>query len=217
MPPRLFLPVCLLALTGCVTYVAPRDMEVASSAALSVGIGRHLELHIPAGEITVRPSADDQLHASARFFCATNDDRCRENASRATITHSESDGRSVLNFTPGSAYSQRRANIVYDVQVPQVDRLAVRVPAGDVHIDSPTGCLDAALKAGDLSLRAPLADVRTVILRARVGDASLTLPERGEEGRRPLLVGASVDWERGEGECALRATLLAGDIKARLQ
>ena len=58
--------------------------------------------------------------------------------------------------------------------------------------------------------------MRSARLDANFGDASLALRGDTIEGRRPMLVGAEVEWQEGPGACTLSVDLGAGDIQATL-
>jgi hypothetical protein len=113
-------------------------------------------------------------------------------------------------------FAYRDTDTTTHVRVPDDRVLLVYMSAGDLDIARVSGCLEVHVKAGDVSVEVPSADVRTARLDANFGDAALALPGDTIEGRRPLLVGAEVEWQEGPGACALSVDLGAGDIQATL-
>jgi hypothetical protein len=113
-------------------------------------------------------------------------------------------------------FAYRDTETATHVWVPEDRVLLVDMSAGDLDISRVSGCLTVRIKAGDVSVNVPAASVRTVWLDANFGDASLAFEGDTVEGRRPMLVGAEVDWREGKGACALSVDLGAGDIQATL-
>ncbi|MFK7830284.1 MAG: hypothetical protein AB8B57_10935 [Congregibacter sp.] len=204
-----------LSLTACIS-TGDREVEITPATSLSTQVGKFLNLEFPSGDVTVVPSTDGQLHASARFFCNVDSKQCPKNADKASIVHEQNGERSVILFKPALSYSTRHANIVYRVEVPDVARLSIDVDAGDFSINSPTACLSVSAGAGDLQIDVPLSDVRGVTLDANLGDANLQTPEGYADDERTLLVGSEIVWDKGPGACDLDAKLQAGAINVRL-
>lgn len=216
MNKRAFLaaPLCL-TLVACMSS-GERDVEVMPARTLTTQVAKVLDIEFPSGQIRITPSTDGQLHASVAFFCNEDSQTCRANAEKARIVHEQQGEHSYLSFTPGSVYSTRHANLIFKVQVPDVERLNVKADAGDIGIISPTACMTVRAGAGDLSIAVPAASIGRADLDANFGDANLKTLDADAEGRRPLLVGAEVKWAEGEGSCVLKAKLQAGAISVRL-
>ncbi len=214
---RIFILGALVPILSACISTGQRDTEITPARSLSTLTGSTLSLDFPSGEIRVKPSDDAQLHASVRFFCDAKSNSCRRNAENARIVHEQQGELSTVSFRPGSAYSTRHAHLIFDVQVPDVERLEISADAGEIAIVSPTGCLSVKAKAGDLSITAPATEVRSVALSARAGDANLRTPAGNADEERPLLVGSRVLWEAGAGHCHLSARLTAGGIDAALE
>ncbi|WOJ97115.1 DUF4097 family beta strand repeat-containing protein [Congregibacter brevis] len=211
----LLTPIILLPLTACVSS-GVRDVEITPAASLDTKVGRELVLLLPAGDFTIEPSMDDELHATARFFCNSQSDTCREKAAEAGIVHALQGTTSTLSFKPSSAYTTRHADLRFLIQVPAVEQLDIEMDAGDLKIDAASGCLNVKAGAGDVSISAPASSVARVKLDANIGDASLRIPDGEVFDERKLLVGSEVLWEEGTGSCQLRGKLQAGDLNVRL-
>lgn len=193
-----------------------RDVPVSPATELTTQVGSELTIDLPSGEVHIGVSDDDQLHASVDFYCRADHSVCFSNADRARIVHEQRGDSSVIRFKPGSAYTTRHANLTFKVLVPAVEQLSVAMDAGDLNIESPTGCLSVRAGAGDISVRAPAAGVAGAILDANVGDTSLRTPTGRVQNRRTMLVGSETRWAGGVGDCDLRVKLQTGAINAEL-
>ena len=212
---RVAAPLLLLPLGGCIS-TGERDVEIIPATTLSTQVGSFLSLEFPSGDITIDPSSDSQLHASARFFCNAGSAQCPKNAAKAAIVHEQSGDHSVIRFKPSLAYSTRHAAVIYRVAVPDVARMKIDFDAGDFKVDSPTACVSVSAGAGDLLIDVPMRDVRRVSLDANIGDANLRTPAGYADDQRTLLVGSEIEWSDGPGSCDLDAKLQAGAINVRL-
>jgi hypothetical protein len=148
--------------------------------------------------------------------CAEASGGCADRAAAMQWLVESSDSVVKLTATPESMFAYRDTETTTRVQVPDDRVLLVYMSAGDLDIERVSGCLEVHVKAGDVSVEVPSVNVRTARLDANFGDASLALPGDKVEGRRPLLVGAEVEWQDGPGACALSVDLGAGDIQATL-
>jgi hypothetical protein len=102
--------------------------------------GGQLDLHICSGEIHIVGSNHDKLSAKAGG----------EEGSTSTAIHArfESFGSTGKLWIEGCPSK----NVTITVEVPRNSNLLVRVPAGDVQINSITGSKDVELHAGQLAI-----------------------------------------------------------------
>jgi hypothetical protein len=108
------------------------------------------------------------------------------------------------------------AEITVNVRVPQRNPLEVQMKYGALTIENARQPVKVEMKAGEVDITMPEEVVKSAFLRARFGDASLTVPENSISGRRPTLVGATVDWPHGRGLFPVSAKLRYGDVRLRL-
>lgn len=212
----LFVALTLALVLSACAGTSDRSMKVTPNNALSADVAQVLVLQLPSGDVTVRPSPDDQLHATTVFYCAEGGDRCRKKSEAAKIHLQSEDKTSTLSFSPGSSYSTRTANINIDIAVPVVEQLVVDMPAGALTVESPTACIRLKLGAGDASIRAPESDVASVDLDTGLGESSLRTSSGQADESRPLLVGSEVNWDKGSGNCDLRGRVRAGSLSVHL-
>jgi len=206
-----------IALTACAGEVrrdvvvgSPRNVQVAVPAAAT------LQLTLPPGDSVIEAGDDSELKADMEIRCASATDACAKRAAEVQWIVASSDSKLELSFSPDSMFEFRDSETTTHVWVPADRPVTVSMSAGDLQIRRVSGCLDVDLSAGDVSIEVPAASVHTAHLDANVGDASLATPGNSIEGRRRLLVGAEVNWQEGEGSCALSVDLGAGDIEAKL-
>jgi hypothetical protein len=215
---RLFtLSFLVVALSACAGEVkreivigSPRNIQVAVPPTASV------QLSLPPGDSVIEASEDGDLKADMQIRCGSETDACARHAAEVQWKVASSDTRLELSFTPDSAFQFNNSDTTTHVWVPADRPVTVNMSAGELEIRRVSGCLDVDMSAGDISIEVPAASVRTAHLDANVGDASLATPDNSMEGRRRLLVGAEVNWDKGEGACALSVDLGAGDIEAKL-
>lgn len=213
---RLAVITILAGLCGCVTQVsdAPK-VAVPGPSPLSVEISAQdtIWLDLPNGEVSV--VADDvdyaELHASVR--CPADSRKCRDRAADMAF-EVRRDGQRVILSTNRS--TTLNSELVVNVRVPNRNALDVRMKYGSLSIENAEQPLAVNMKAGEVKITMPERAVKTAFLRARFGDASLTVPDSAISGRRPTLVGATVDWPHGRGRYPVSAKLRYGDVRLQL-
>jgi hypothetical protein len=202
--------------TACAS--APRDVVVGPPRIVDVVVppGATISVQLPPGEAVVEGVAGGNLHAELELRCADAAGACAKRA--ADLTWEVEQGADAISLRPSSVsmFGYRDTEASVRVLVPADRALHVRMNAGDLDIRRVSGCLTVKMGAGDVSVEAPLADVRTAHVDANFGDARLVIGGAGEEGRRPLLVGADANWDEGTGPCALAVDLNFGDASVTL-
>lgn len=214
---RLLAIVTILAgLCGCVTHASDEPkVAVPGPSPLTVEIGAQeaIWLDLPNGEVSVVAAnvRYAELHASLR--CPTNSRKCRERAADIAF-EVRRDERGVVLSTNRSATLD--SEFVVNVRVPKPNALDIRMKYGSLSIENVEQPLAVNMKAGEVQITMPEKAVKSAFLRARFGDASLTVPDSAISGRRPTLVGATVDWPHGRGRFPVSAKLRYGDVRLRL-
>ena len=206
-----------VSLAACAGEVR-RDVPIGSPRTLEVSVpeAARLEISLPPGEAVIEGGSGSTLKAEMDVRCHEATGSCADRAGKMRWLLDSSDSAVKLTATPESMMAYRDTETTTRVWVPDNRVLLVNMSAGDLSIARVSGCLEVHVKAGDVSVEAPMASVHTAWLDANFGDASLALKDDTLEGHRRLLVGAEVDWKEGSGACALSVDLGAGDIQATL-
>ena len=207
----------LLATSGCVIDARERDtlIEPVRTVDLAVPEDAAILIRIPAGDVDITNSPDDQVHGQMRILCPDLDGRCARKLGDLEFETGSAGGELRVALSRDGMWQLRHGQLEVDIQVPRGHPLVVDVSAGDVNV-AVDNCVTADIEAGDASFRVPRDLVRRVVLDTGIGDASLNVDGRDREGRRALLVGAEVDWDGGTGDCEMSVDLQAGDLRVDL-
>ncbi len=83
-----------------------------------------------------------------------------------------------------------------------------------LNFNGTSTCLTANVNAGEINIKLKETQLASAELNAKVGDVKL-ITANGEtiEGSRSLLVGASLEWNKGTGTCHTKASVLAGEAQ----
>lgn len=181
---------------------------------VSLGERTQLELDLPYGDVAIEPGDEARVVVTAR--CKKNRESCTRHLERIEIRERvRGDAVEILvDEVPSSA---RGFEMRVEVTVPRRLGLSVSMQAGRVRVEGHEGDLQVHLKAGEVEVRMPHEAVRSVDLDADVGDVTLRLPEGRGRSRRSLLVGAEAHWDEGDGQARVDVSVLAGEVKMRLE
>lgn len=183
---------------------------------------RRLVVDIPAGEVVVRNGASNQLvlrgHAK-REFDGTNpmekNQKIVDDASAGFYVNNE---EAIVRRRFGPNAQGWRAEKFTDfkviIEVPAGTSLDLGTKYGDVTIDGTFGDVIVDMRAGDLDVRTPRANVRELSASCRVGDVTTNLGH--EIISRSGLFPGTTRWEKADGNSRLKLHVTAGDIDVRL-
>ena len=205
-------------LAACAGEPSRRDVLVGGPRVveLSVPATAALYVAIPPGEAIIEGTGGDGLKAELEIRCDSATGACARRAEQVRWRVDASDATVTVSAAPESLFSYRNADITTRMWVPNDRTLGVTMSAGALEIRRVSGCLDVDMTAGDIAVEVPEASVRSAHLDANFGDASLITAHDAIEGTRRVLVGADVNWEGGQGTCALSVDLNFGDVEAKL-
>lgn len=203
-------------LSGCVTQVsnAPK-MLVPSPSALSVEIlpNEAIVLNMPNGEVSIVAAAVDYAEMHVEVRCPSGSSKCRKRVEKMAWKTNRGARHIELGLEGGATLN---SEITVNVRIPQRNPLEVKMKYGSLTIENARQPVKVEMKAGDVDITMPEEAVKSAFLRARFGDASLTVPENSIAGKRSTLVGATVDWPHGRGRFPVSAKLRYGDVRLRL-
>ncbi|MEM8983384.1 MAG: DUF4097 family beta strand repeat-containing protein [Pseudomonadota bacterium] len=207
--------IALASLAGCVSFGDEQErVAVPGPKPLTIEVpaGGTVALELANGDATVIAAPTNHVEISVAIRCPQDSTRCRERAAKASLNskNSTNSARFELAGAPGSG-----SEVTTEVRVPEDRALDVRMKYGALRIDNHRADLNVRMTAGDIDITRPERGVGRVELKASVGDASLSSPKSEQEGRRPLLVGSTVEWD-GTGDSTVTARLRFGDVDLSL-
>ena len=213
----LLLVPCALALGACATQAPSQSKVVVTGpAAISFELAEtdSVRLHLPTGEAIVTARDIDYVEAQVEVRCPADSSSCVSVARNLAWSLTRAADSADLRLNRKRA---KGMEVTVAVSVPRDRPLQVNMGYGDLRILNHAQNLAVTLKGGAIDIAMPQRAVRDVRLRARFGDAALTVPQASVEGRRPTLVGAKVDWPDGPGRHYVDARVRYGDVQVRLE
>jgi DUF4097 and DUF4098 domain-containing protein YvlB len=171
---------------------------------LSVKKKPAVKISLVAGDLTLSPSEDDTI---------------RGNLSSGIVTTKDIRDELLIKCLGGDA----------DVQMPQIERLAVSLVGGDVE-----GNVDAALlvvKTLDGDIKLQLKNLQSATMKSKSGDISITIPKEADAVVDAYTLSGDLEFEpkmeieeqtdnhikgkMGEGKGSLTIVNLSGDISVK--
>ena len=215
MHPAPVLPVVIL-IAACAGTSPEVLVGPERTAELVLGSGASVAIALPPGEAIIEGvPGGNVLRADMEIRCPSATGACARRAADARWVIEPGASQVTLRPSEGS-FAFRDMEATVRVSVPDDRPLRIDMPAGDLTVKRVSGCLVVDMEAGDVEVEVPAASVRSARADANFGDASLDLPGDSIEGRRPMLVGAEVEWQEGSGACDLAIDLSFGDIRVNL-
>lgn len=147
---------------------------------------KRVVIEIPAGEIHLRNGSTNDIVASGAVRREYDDDDDREEA------QSSIDDVDVQIYTNGKEAIVRRrfgthahgwritksANVDLELAVPPGVDVSFTTKAGDIDIDGTFGNIDTDLRAGEIRVRTPRANVKELNASCRIGEVHTALGDR---------------------------------------
>ena len=219
---RIPLAVAALSLAA---LTAAADQEVTHSFSSSVRRGaiRRLVVDIPAGEVKVRNGAADTI--AIRGEIHRGFDGWRERPKQQRIADDVSaeiyvDGDEAVirrRYGPNAhSWSARSFHNGFDLRVevpPGVD-VIVATKYGEVDLEGSFGNVECDLRAGEIRLRTPRANVRDLSVSVRIGEAHANLGDRTIE--KEGLFAGGITWANAGGKSDVRAHTTFGEVHVTL-
>jgi len=206
-------------------FSAAADEEVTHSFASSVPRGhiRRLIIDIPAGEVKLRNGDAGTISLSGEIRRSYDGRRERPKEQRiaddisAEIYVNGDEAVVRRRYGPSAhSWSARSFHSGFDVRVevpPGVD-VTIETRYGEVDIDGTFGNVLCDLRAGEIHVRTPRANVRDLSASVRVGEAHANLGDHSiqKEG----LFAGGIEWSNAGGKSAMRVHTTFGEVHVTL-
>lgn len=213
---RMFAAVVLLLCAGFWAAPAARGEKPSYSFAQDypVGEARSLALDFGVGELRVEASGGDQVRVELRIECGKPAEECGDLADKVRVV-SRSNGRELaIDIKGPRGGSARDLKVAGRVLAPKSLALEVDMGVGDLAITGFERDLAVDLGVGDIDVRLPESAVRSVLLDAGVGKATLHLKNGRIEGTG--FVSQGLKWANGAGAAAVGVDCGVGDVDVTL-
>jgi hypothetical protein len=216
----------LAAALALAAFSAAADDEVTHSFASSVPRGqiRRLVIDIPAGEVKLRNGDARTISLRGEVHRSYDGRRRRSQEQRIAddisaeiyVNGDEAVIRRRYGRNAGS-WSARSFHSGFDVRVdvpPGVD-VTIETRYGEVDIDGTFGNVQCDLRAGEIRVRTPRANVRDLSASVRVGEARANLGDQSiaKEG----LFAGGIEWSNASGgKSDMRVHTTFGEVRVTL-
>ncbi len=209
----------ITSLAGCASqgppeYGSPAGPEKSTSGSAK-GV-REIVIEIPVGSVSVTATSGSSVSASLEVRCDERKKSCLRLAESVFLRQQIFEDRMFLRPSNQSKFAFRNSQSDYAIEVPENTPVRIIMGYGSLNVKGLRSDLTIDMSAGEVSVQAPLSEIRRVWADANFGDASLSGGGPGSQGERRLLVGAEADWRDGPGQHDIVIDLNAGDISVSL-
>jgi len=209
-------------LVAAVPALANHEVKHEFQQGISAAGIRRVVVDIPAGDVAIRNGASGQLvirgHASREY---DGTDRQEKNqkivddvSAGFTVNNEEAIVRRRFGPNAQGWRAEKFTGFHVIIEVPPGVSLDLGTKYGDVNIDGTFGDVIVDMRAGDLNVRTPRANVRELSASCRVGDVTTNLGHEIIE--RSGVFPGTTRWEKADGSSRLKLHVTAGDIDVKL-
>ena len=215
----------LAAALALAAVTAAADQEVTHSFSASVPRGhiRRVIIDIPAGEVRVRNGEGGAIALSGEIRRSYDGWREREKEQRIADDVSAEiyvDGDEAVvrrHYGPHAhSWSARSFHSGFDVrlEVPQGVDIILETKYGEVDLDGTFGNVECDLRAGEIRVRTPRANVRDLSASVRIGEVYANLGDQSvaKEGLFP----GSMTWVNAAGRADMHVHTTFGEVHVTL-
>ncbi|MFK8031086.1 MAG: hypothetical protein AB8G18_12695 [Gammaproteobacteria bacterium] len=212
--------VTLALLNACASYGPPvtgavfgPEKRISDSLPATIS---EVVLELPVGDVDVVALPGSRLSAEIQISCDERNKSCQKLANNITLKKQVFEDRVFISPSTRSKMAFRKAQSDYQIEVPNHIPLRIIMGYGELSVSGIESDLTIDMKAGEVSVEAPLSQVRKVWADANFGDARLHGTTSEETGGRRFLVGAESSWDDGPGQHDIVVNLGAGDVTISL-
>ena len=215
----------LAAALALAAFTAAADQEVTHSFSSSVPRGRirRIVVDIPAGDVKIRNGGAGAIALSGEI--RRSYDGWREHGNEQRIADDVGaeiyvDGDEAVvrrHYGPNAhSWSARSFHSGFEVRldVPPGLDIILETKYGDVDLDGTFGNVECDLRAGEIHVRTPRANVRDLSASVRVGEVHANLGDHSIE--KEGLFPGSMTWVNAEGKADLHVHTTFGEVHVTL-
>lgn len=182
---------------------------------------RLIRLNLPAGDVLVTGISGNVITTEVSASCkdGPNEKRLACYELLAKLEWKQKIGNtSTFTLLPTGINNYDHSTLKIKIGVPMDKKLETNLSVGLLTIIDTSGCLTADVNAGEIHIAVSESQLASAKIGANVGDVEMTTAE-GERiaGKRSLLVGASLNWKHGTGDCHTEAGVVAGNVSLVLK
>lgn len=173
-----------------------------------------IKLNIPVGDVSISGTTGNNLTAVVTGSCKKDNREDCYKVLKELNWSKKTGGITEFALKPSGITNYNNMNMKVKLSVPNDKKLEIDVSAGELRIDGTSACLTATVNAGEIKINLKESQLASAELDAKVGDVKLISAQNHvTEGDRSLLVGASLEWNKGTGACHTKASILAGEAQ----
>ncbi|GEM_PF-4140056 len=210
----------LMILNGCVIVKHSANVEhvtVESTKLFSAELEQDavVYLDLPSGEINIYESGEGKTFTAqlSRSCPVNNLTKCKQDLEDIEFISKQKNGR--YKISTNSSFFKVDTALKLEIYVPDIQHLNLEATAGDIYVSPLRSCFTADITAGDLTIEAYSSEVESVSLYATAGETSLRINENNIPEER-FLSRSKTSWSGGEGKCALKAEISAGEVSVNV-
>lgn len=210
------------ALLAAVPAFADREVTHRTAASASASAVRRIVIDIPAGEIEVRNGAANRITVDGvvRRDYDDSDERAEMQALvndvNVAIAVHGNEATIFRTFGPNARGWRARHSAPEDmtIEVPAGVDVEFETHFGEVRMDGSFGNVDIDLRAGEIALRMPRSEVRSLDASCTVGEVHTNLGDRvvSREGLFP----GRTHFENSTGRSEVSVHVTAGEVRVTL-
>ena len=184
-----------------------------------VAMGQPVSIRFGIGEIDIEAGDLSEVRADLQVSCRETlaEALCEKYQRRLRLEPRETADGVEVRLVGLSKWKLRKLNLRGRVEVPRWSPLQVKMGIGEVDIRSDAEDLSVKMGIGDLTVHVPAANVASVQVGTRIGDASMRSDRQHFAGGRRMLIGSRLHWWEGEGSARIEVGLKIGDAKVVLE
>ena len=183
-----------------------------------VELGQPVSIVFGVGELQIEVSDVSEVRAVIELKCRKlSTQRCAGFRKRLRVEPRRTEDGLEVRMVGLSRRRLGRLGVRGRIPVPRWSPMRVRVGIGDVDIHTGNKDLSVRMGIGDLTIHAPKSEIGSVVMKTRIGDASVRQSGKRTEGKRRMLIGARIHWLEGAGSSHIAVGLRIGDARVILE
>lgn len=202
----------LAALAPALVAESTEPMQL--SQRFPTGEARWVTLDVGVADLKVEASDDPEVQVDLTIECTAEAADCQKVAQKLKIDSRRRGEKLAISLKGPSGTRSGAIRVHGTVLAPRRLPLSIDMGVGDLVVSGFQHDLYVDLNVGNVQARLPQRAVRSVGVKANVGDAALTLPSGRMEGTG--FVGKGLRWTSGQGSSAIEIQVNVGNVELQL-